>query len=65
MQTLAYLYSQVGSRNAALKLQEEALPLRLKVSGPEHPATLNILRDLAWSYRQIGAGMRHSRCTSK
>jgi len=60
MNKLALSYFDAGRSNLqsgnsvrldeALKLQEEALPLRRKVSGPEHPETLGVMNNLATSY---------------
>jgi tetratricopeptide (TPR) repeat protein len=54
MGDLASLYDQAGRREEALKLREQVLALRRKVSGPEHPDTLWAMFALANSYDQAG-----------
>jgi pentatricopeptide repeat protein len=54
MVNLADTYGEAGRRDEALKLREEALPLRRKVLGPEHPDTLGTMNDLASSYAEAG-----------
>ncbi len=54
MHDLATSYDEAGRRDEALKLREEVLPLRRRVSGPEHPDTLWAMHDLATSYDEAG-----------
>jgi tetratricopeptide (TPR) repeat protein len=54
MNNLAASYLNTGRRDEAMKLQEEVLALRKKVSGPEHPATLTAMANLAFSYSEAG-----------
>jgi tetratricopeptide (TPR) repeat protein len=54
MNNLADSYYEAGRRDDALKLREEALALRRKVLGPEHPDTLGTMNNLADSYYEAG-----------
>jgi tetratricopeptide (TPR) repeat protein len=54
MTALANLYNRANRPDEALKLREQALPLRRKVNGPEHLYTLAAMTDLASSLGDAG-----------
>ena len=54
MSDLASSYAGAGRKDEAIKLQEEALRLSRKVSGPEHPDTLEAMENLASVYFAAG-----------
>jgi len=54
MQNLSVGYRDAGRPDEALKLQEEVLPLRRKVSGPEHRETLGAMTNLSVAYTAAG-----------
>ena len=50
LERMAELYEKTGRKDEALKLREEMLALRRKVSDPQHPNTLKVMNNLATSY---------------
>jgi tetratricopeptide (TPR) repeat protein len=54
MASLAGSYFNVGRREEAVKLAEQALDLSRKVSGPEHPDTLRVMFLLSFFYDNMG-----------
>jgi tetratricopeptide (TPR) repeat protein len=54
MNNLANCYDDAGRREEALKLREELVALRRKVSGPEDPYTVGAMYNLAESYAEAG-----------
>jgi tetratricopeptide (TPR) repeat protein len=54
LENLADSYDEAGRLDESLNLREELLALRRRVSGPQHPATLNAMQFLANSYCSVG-----------
>jgi tetratricopeptide (TPR) repeat protein len=54
MNNLALSYAKAGRLDEALKLREQVLALRRKLSGLESPATLVAMNNLADSYDRAG-----------
>ena len=54
MNNLASSYDEAGRQDEALRLREQVLVLRRKVSGPDHPDTILAMNNLAVSYDEAG-----------
>ena len=54
LNNLAVLYQDMGEYAKAEPLYQEALRIRQKVLGPEHPDTAQSLNNLAALYRAMG-----------